>query len=73
MDRQSVESRLIRAIGYDPAASILEVELVKSGRIYRYFDVPFSAYDDLIEAESKGNHFNEHIRDFFAYEEDLPA
>jgi len=73
MDRQPVTSRLIRAVGYDPAASILEVELVESGRVYRYFDVPFSAYQELIEAESKGTYFNEHVRDLFAYEEDEPG
>ncbi len=69
MDRQPVESRLIRAVGYDPAGSILEVELVDAGRVYRYFDVPYSTYQELMEAESKGGYFNEHVRDLYAFEE----
>ncbi len=69
MDRQPVDSRLIRSVGYDQASSILEVELLESGRIYRYFDVPYSVFDDLMTAESKGAYFNEHVRDMYAYEE----
>jgi hypothetical protein len=69
MDRQPVDSRLIRSVGYDLMSSILEIELAESGRVYRYFDVPFSIADELITAESKGAYFNEQIRDMFAYEE----
>ena len=70
MDRQPVESRLIRSVGYDPAASVLEVELAGDGRVYRYFDLPFSVYEELMSADSKGAYFNEHVRDMYAYEED---
>ena len=74
MDRQPVESRLIRSVGYDPAASVLEVELLaEPARVYRYFDVPYSVFDELMAAESKGAYFNEHVRDMYAYEEDGPA
>ncbi len=74
MDRQSVDSRLIRSIGYDPAASVLEVELTgEPARVYRYFDVPYSVLDELISAGSKGAYFNEHVRDLYAYEEDPPG
>ena len=73
MDREPVESRLIRSVGFDPTASILEVELLEAGRVYRYFDVPYSAFEELMGAESKGAYFNEHVRDMFAYEEDEPA
>jgi hypothetical protein len=73
MDRQPVDSRLIRSVGYDLIASILELELVESGRVYRYFDVPNSIVDELLTAESKGAYFNEHIRDMYAYEELEPG
>ncbi len=73
MDRQPVESRLIRSIGFDAAQSILEVELADSGRVYRYFDVPYSAFEELMEAESKGTYFNDHVRDMYAYQADEPA
>ena len=74
MDRQPVESSLIRSIGFDPVSSILEIELVEPRRIYAYYDVPFSVYDELMDAPSKGHYFNEFIRDLHAYEEraDIP-
>ena len=40
MDRLPVDSSLIRSIGYDFSNSILEAELLPSGRVYRYFEVP---------------------------------
>jgi hypothetical protein len=69
MERQPVESALIRSVGYDPTASILEVELIEIGRVYRYFDVPYSVAEELMSAESKGAYFNEHVRDMYAFEE----
>ncbi|MHB1561630.1 MAG: KTSC domain-containing protein [Isosphaeraceae bacterium] len=74
MDRQPVESSLIRSIGFDPVSSILEVELIEPRRVYVYYDVPFSVYDELMDAPSKGEYFNESIRDLYAYEErvDIP-
>ena len=68
MERQSVASSLIRSVGYDPAGSILEIELVEPRRIYTFYDVPYSVYDELLEAPSKGHYFNEFIRDLYAYE-----
>jgi hypothetical protein len=73
MDRQPVDSRLIRSVGYDLTSSILEVELLESSRIYRYFDVPYSIAEELMTAESKGAYFNEQLRDMYAFEEVEPA
>ncbi len=69
MDRLPVDSSSIRSLGYDFPSSILEVELAGSGRVYRYFDVPLSIYDEFMAAESKGGYFNEMIRDMYAFEE----
>jgi hypothetical protein len=69
MDRLPVDSSLIRSIGYDFPNSILEVELLPSGRVYRYFDVPLSIYSELMAADSKGSFFNESIRDLYPFEE----
>jgi hypothetical protein len=69
MERQTVASSLIRSVGYDPAGSILEVELVEPNRVYTFYDVPYSVYDELLEAPSKGQYFNEFIRDLYAYVE----
>ena len=69
MERQPVDSSLIRSVGYDLPNSILEIELVESNRAYEYFDVPLSVYTELMEAESKGSYFNEFIKDLYAYQE----
>ncbi len=69
MDRLPVDSSLFRSIGYDFPNSILEVELLPGGRVYRYFDVPLSIYNELMAADSKGSFFNESIRDLYPYEE----
>jgi hypothetical protein len=66
MERREVESRLIRSVGYDLASSILEVELV-GGALYEYFDVPYSAFEELMEAESMGAYYNDLIKDLYAY------
>ena len=73
MDRQPVESRLIRSVGYDPTDSVLEVELLDGGRVYRYFDVPYSVAEELMSAPSLGAYFNEHVRDMYAFEESEPG
>lgn len=69
MNRQPVESSLIRSVGYDLASSILEVEFTGEGRIYDYFDVPLSIYSELMAAESKGEYFNNYIRDLYSYQQ----
>lgn len=67
MRRLAVDSKLIRSVGYDLAASILEVELI-GGAVYEYFDVPYSVYSELMEADSKGAYYNELIKDLYAYQ-----
>lgn len=69
MDRLPIDSSLIRSIGYDFPNSVLEVELLPNGRVYRYFDVPLSIYNELMASESKGSFFNESIRDLYPFEE----
>jgi KTSC domain len=69
MERQPVTSSLIRSVGYDAAGSILEIELVEPNRVYAFYDVPYSVYDELMEAPSKGTFFNDFIRDLYAYQE----
>ena len=40
-----------------------------SGKVYRYFEFPPGAYDELLAAESKGGYFAGNIRGKFFYEE----
>ncbi len=62
MKRTEVESSMIRSVGYDPDARILEIEF-NSGQVYQYFDVPPQEYEGLMKAESHGRYFLANIRD----------
>ncbi len=67
MQRQPVVSSLLRSVGYDPASSVLEVELIEPGHVYEYFDVPYSVFEELMNADSLGSYFNEFIKDLYPY------
>jgi hypothetical protein len=66
MPRISLLSSAIEAVDYDDERQRLDVEL-KTGRAYRYFDVPQSAFHALLAAKSKGSFYNDHIRDVYLY------
>ena len=59
--RISVNSTNVASIGYNADARVLEVEF-RSGRIYRFFDVPAASYHDFLLAGSKGRHFARQVR-----------
>jgi len=61
MEREVVSSSNIRSIGYDSDSMTLEVEF-NSGAVYQYQGVPQSEYDALMNAGSKGTHFNANIK-----------
>lgn len=64
--RQPVESSSLASIGYDLSTRTLEVEFRKGG-IYRYFGVPATVRQSLMEAASKGRFFLAEIRNRFPY------
>ena len=66
MEREIVDSTLIKSIGYDTTRSELEVEL-RSGLVYRYAGVPEFLYRGLALAGSKGTFFNTRIRDRYPF------
>ena len=59
--RQSVQSSAIAKIGYSKRRHILEIEFI-NGAVYRYFDVPFSVYHDLMSAESKTRFYDSNVK-----------
>ena len=61
MQRKSVDSSVIAAIGYDESSAILEVAF-HTGRTYHYFRVPPSEHQNLLNAKSIGGYFNRKIR-----------
>lgn len=66
MQREPVESSMLRSAGYDPERSILELEF-NNGRIYRYFGVPREVFEELLIAESRGHYFLDQIDDLYPY------
>jgi len=59
--RTPVSSSAMRSVGYDAGERVLEIEF-PNGDLYRYFDVPESVYDGLMDAESRGTYCHRNIR-----------
>lgn len=68
MKRVLVKSSAVRSVGYYDASATLEVELT-TGRVYRYFDVPWEVHDELMDASSKGGYYNTRIKPAYHCEE----
>ncbi len=66
MIRQTVHSRNLKSVGYDPTLLILEIEF-HSGNIYQYDKVPEDVYISLIEAASLGSFLHNHIKGKYPY------
>ncbi len=62
-----VDSSMIRAVGYDAEARILDVAFHRTG-VYRYFDVPPKIVEGLLDAESKGSYMRAYIIDEYPWE-----
>ena len=62
----AMPSSVIRGFRYLAHEHQLEIVFV-SGRRYRYLEVPAKTYAAMREAFSKGEFFNEQIRDRFAF------
>jgi lysyl-tRNA synthetase class 2 len=60
-------SSVIRNYRYRPHEQALDIIFV-SGRAYRYLHVPPKVYEDMLASFSKGEFFNQRIRDHFAFE-----
>jgi len=54
-------SSVMRSAGYSTADWTLEVKF-SSNELYRYLRVPCLVFVELINAESAGDYFNEHIK-----------
>ena len=66
MQRYSVASSNIAAIGYDPTTETLEVEFL-SGSVYQYYNVPENMYDQLMKDGSKGRFLHTYIKNAYPY------
>jgi hypothetical protein len=59
-------SSVIRYFAYDDARRELRIRF-QSGRRYIYLDVPPEVFDRMKASFSKGEFFNQHIRDHFRF------
>lgn len=66
MDRNTVQSSNVVAIGYDQPTATLEVEFLK-GAVYQYYGVPEQMYKEIMSAPSKGRFLNTYIRDSYPF------
>ena len=66
MVRKSVDSTTMRSVGYEAKSRVLEIEF-DSGAVYQYIGVPTRTHERLMAAESKGQYFNNEIRDLYPY------
>lgn len=62
MDRTPVTSSMIGSIGYDPSTGTLEIEFIKGGAIWQYFDFPEHLWNEFEYAESKGKYWHANIK-----------
>ena len=67
MKREPVTSSAIKSIGYNEDKQILEVEIVDTGRVYKYFIVPLEEYMDFLDAKSLGEYYNRVIKEKYEY------
>ncbi|AHG43241.1 MULTISPECIES: KTSC domain-containing protein [Pseudomonas] len=66
MERSPVSSSNVESVGYDEDSETLEVEF-KNGTLYQYFDVPQSAFNGLVNADSVGGYLAENIKGVYRY------
>jgi len=57
-----VDSSNIEAIGYDPATQELHVRFLKSGETYVYYSVEEWVFNEIMQADSKGQYLNLNIK-----------
>lgn len=61
MEREYVESTMIKSYGFDSPTSTLEVEF-NSGAVWQYYDVAESLYYEMKSSSSCGKFFNANIK-----------
>lgn len=58
-----VTSTAISQIEYDPSSQQMFVTFRDSGRTYTFCRVPQHVYESFLAAPSKGEFFNDHVKD----------
>lgn len=66
MERTTVSSSNISAIGYDADNQVLEVEFT-NGAVYSYSGVPSGEYEGFMNADSKGKYLHANIKNRYSF------
>jgi len=66
MQRYSVASSNVAAVGYDPATETLEIEFLDSS-VYQYYNVPENMHEQMMKAGSKGRFLHINIKNAYPY------
>jgi len=66
MERTSVSSSNISAIGYEAETNTLEVEFL-NGSVYQYAGVSADEYEAMMNADSKGKYLNANIKGRYSF------
>jgi hypothetical protein len=69
MKRELVDSEAIKSVGYNEDKHLLEIELLESGKIYQYKEVPLEEYFDFMDAKSLGEYYNREIKAKYEFRE----
>jgi hypothetical protein len=64
LERQPVNSRILRSLGYDESTKVLEIEF-HSGLVYQYSGVPLKVYMELMRSDEIGKYFSDKVRTRF--------
>jgi hypothetical protein len=67
MRLKPVDSDMLRLVGYDARARVLEV-VFNTGGTYQYKEVTATEYEWLMSADSIGKYMHQHIIDRYDYE-----
>jgi hypothetical protein len=65
MKREAVKSSAIKNIGYDEENQVLEVEILGTGEVYQYKNVPIEEYFFFLEQPSLGTYYNKEFKKKF--------
>ena len=65
MERQNVDSSMIRSIGYDFDNQVLEVEF-NTGAVWQYYDFPEHLWYEFESSDSKGKFFHREIKNQYS-------
>lgn len=68
----TTNSSSIASVAYSPDQRTLDVQFL-NGAVYRYFEVPAVAYNEILTAPSKGRYFHRSIRGVYTYQRISPG